>query len=396
MSELKALSVTEISTYFKRIFEMEEMLYNVKVYGEITGLSVVRGNAFFCIKDENALMNCVFYGVDETFNVKNGDQVILKGTPRYYVKGGKLNFTVTTIEPYGLGDLYKRFLELKDKLSNEGLFDNEHKKTIPKSIKRIGVVSSETGAVIQDIKNVSFRRNPGVNIVLYPVKVQGTGSEKEIISGINFFNNYDVDVIIVARGGGSFEDLMPFNDEALARCIYNSNKPVISAVGHETDFTIIDFVSDLRAPTPSAAAELVVDDIYATKRQFKKVFERFIISSETYISEQLYDLQKKYEFIENCLIEIKNKKSDSLKYIKVKMLNAIQNYYNDKSYELALTQKKLEKYNPFEIFKQGYAKVEQDGKPIDSIKNVDKNLNIDIYMKDGKIVANAILLEGNK
>ena len=266
--EEKAISVTQISTYFKQIFDAEELLQNISVFGEVSDFSLSRGVAYFSLKDENALLSCVCFGADNLVSVRNGDKVIVRGTPKYYVKGGKLNFNVNKIAPFGTGNLFEQFLKLKQDLENEGLFDDKNKKTIsPQNIKRIGVVTSETGAVIQDIINVVTRRNPFVDIVLYPVKVQGYNAELDIVKGINFFSDYpNVNAIIVARGGGSLEDLKPFNSEIVARAVFACTKPLISAVGHETDFTIIDFVSDLRAPTPSVAAELITENV-AYKKQ---------------------------------------------------------------------------------------------------------------------------------
>ena len=205
--EQKPLTVTQISNYFKQIFDAEELLFNVRVVGEISGLSIVRGVAYFALKDENAMMSCVCFDVSN-FTYQNGDKVVLTGTPRYYVKGGKLNFNVQKAEKYGLGDLYQQFLKLKETLEKSGYFDESHKIPMPKTIKRIGVVTSKEGAVIQDIINVRSRRNPYIDIVLYPVKVQGKDAEKEIAKGIRFFDNYNVDVIVVARGGGSLEDVI--------------------------------------------------------------------------------------------------------------------------------------------------------------------------------------------
>ena len=251
------VSISQFSNYIKGIFEAEYLLQNICVYGEVSSYNISNGIAYFTLKDENALLNCVMFSPKEKPNI--GDVIIAKGSPNYYIKGGRFSFNVTHIMPYGKGVLYEKFLMLKSKLEGKGYFDLDRKKPLPERVKRIGVVTSATGAVIQDIIDVTRRRNNGVDIVLFPVKVQGIGAELEIANGINVFSGYDnVDIIIVARGGGSIEDLQPFNTEIVADAVYNCKKPLISAVGHETDFTIIDFCSDLRAPTPSAAAELAV------------------------------------------------------------------------------------------------------------------------------------------
>lgn len=361
--EQKAISVSQLSGYIKGIFDAEELLHNISVYGEISGLSVLRGNAYFSLKDEDALLSCVFFGVDES-KLKNGDLIVATGTPRYYVKGGKLNFNVVKVEPYGVGELYKRFLETKDRLEREGLFLQSHKIQIPENVKKIGVVTSEKGAVIRDIINVSTRRNKSVNIVVFPSRVQGEGAEKDVIDGIKYFDaQSDVDVIIVARGGGSFEDLMPFNNEALARVVYDCEKPIVSAVGHETDFTIIDFVSDLRAPTPSAAAELVV------LPQREKISE---ITSFCMAISNL--LNKKCE----------NAQRDVLAY-KKDLDNGVRNLINLHEYEVGMSAQALEKLNPNKILERGYAKIEKNGENINSISKVCVQDDLEIYLKGGKL-----------
>lgn len=361
--EEKAISVSQLSGYIKGIFDAEELLHNISVYGEISGLSVLRGNAYFSLKDENALLSCVFFGADES-KLKNGDLIVATGTPRYYVKGGKLNFNVVKVEPYGVGELYKRFLETKDRLEREGLFLQSHKIQIPENVNKIGVVTSEKGAVIRDIINVSTRRNKSVNIVVFPSRVQGEGAEKDVIDGIKYFDaQSDVDVIIVARGGGSFEDLMPFNDETLARVVYNCEKPIVSAVGHETDFTIIDFVADLRAPTPSAAAELVV------LPQREKILE--ITSICAAISNLL---NKKCE----------NAQRDVLTY-KKDLDNGVRNLISLYEYGVGMSAQALEKLNPNKILERGYAKIEKNGENINSISKVCVKDDLEIYLKDGKL-----------
>ena len=255
-----AISVSQVNNYIKSIFDAEFMLQNIFVYGEISSYKITNGIAYFNLKDENSLISCVLFGANNYPIFEVGDQVVVRGSVGYYVKGGKLNFNAVSIERFGVGVLYQKFLELKAELESLGYFDENRKKKIPARVKRIGVVTSETGAVIRDIIDVTTRRNDTIDIVLYPVKVQGLGAEKEIAGGIDFFSNYDnVDVVIVARGGGSLEDLQPYNTKTVAEATFNCKKPIVSAVGHETDYTILDFVSDLRAPTPSAAAELVAN-----------------------------------------------------------------------------------------------------------------------------------------
>ncbi|MDD4110133.1 MAG: exodeoxyribonuclease VII large subunit [Clostridia bacterium] len=368
--EQKAISVSQLSGYIKGIFEAEGLLHNIMVFGEISGVSILRGNAYFSLKDEEAILSCVFFGADGT-NLKNGDLVVVTGTPRYYVKGGKLNFNVVKVEPYGIGELFKKFLETKERLAQEGLFDEEKKKPIPKNIKRIGVVTSEMGAVIQDIINVTTRRDKSIDIVLYPTRVQGEGADKDIIEGIKFFDNYDVDVIIVARGGGSFEDLMPFNSEELARVAFDCKKMLVSAVGHETDFTIIDFVSDLIAPTPSAAAELVVSE----KRG------------------KIAEVISKYDRIASVLVLKATDADNSLKNLRKDFEVGIKNLLNDRDYSINLINEMLEKLNPRKLLERGFAKIERNGEGISGIGQLKPQDSLEIYLKDGKITSEVVKLE---
>ena len=252
-------TVSQVSAYISKIIDSEYLLKNISISGEVTNASMSGGYIYFNVKDEQNSLPCVCFDKNYAEMLKNGAQVIVVGSVSYYGKSGKLSFIVRKVTLNGEGLLYKKFLELKEKLEKQGLFDQKYKKPIPKFVKRIGVVSSNTGAVIRDIINVTRRRNDTVDIVLYPVKVQGVGAEEQIAQGINFFSDYqNVDVVIVARGGGSFEDLMPFNSEIVATSAFQCKKPLISAVGHETDFTLCDFAADKRAGTPSIAAELLV------------------------------------------------------------------------------------------------------------------------------------------
>ncbi|MGN0748219.1 MAG: exodeoxyribonuclease VII large subunit [Christensenellales bacterium] len=364
--EQKAISVSQLSGYIKGIFDAEELLHNISVYGEISGLNILRGNAYFTLKDDCAILSCVFFGADESnFNLKNGDSIVATGTPKYYVKGGKLNFNVVKVEPYGVGELYRKFIETKDKLEREGLFDGEHKKPLPITVKKIGVVSSDKGAVIRDIINVTTRRDKSVDIVLFPSRVQGEGADIDVIRGVRYFNYTDVDVIIIARGGGSFEDLMPFNSEALAREVFQSEKPIVSAVGHETDYTIVDFVADLRAPTPSAAAELIVKE------------------SKTKVENICQTWQK----IANLVLQKINVNLGELVNLKRELNLNIKQLINGFEYDLGLKSQALEKLNPNKLLKMGYAKLESENKNISSVDQISLDQNLHIYLKDGRIKA---------
>ena len=247
--KLRALEISEVNSYIKRVLTNDAILYNLKVKGEISNFKVHgSGNVYLSLKDEKSKINCVIFksNYNKDLQVDNGSKVIAHGYISLYERDGSYQLYINDIEIEGLGDLYIEFNKLKEQLSKEGLFDVKYKKTIPKIPKSIGVITSETGAVIRDIINVIKRRYPKVNIKLYPVKVQGQQSKYDICEGIKFFNKEkNVDTIIVGRGGGSIEELWSFNEEMVAREVFNSKIPIISAVGHETDFTICDFVADM-------------------------------------------------------------------------------------------------------------------------------------------------------
>ena len=393
--EQKALTVTQISTYFKQIFDAEEMLFNVSVIGEISGLSLVRGVAYFVLKDETATMSCVCFDCSN-FNYNNGDKVIVTGSPKYYVKGGKLNFTVVKTQKYGIGDLYTKFLELKAKLESKGYFDQARKKPMPKSIQRIGVVTSKEGAVLQDIINVRTRRNPKIDIVLYPVKVQGVNAEHEIAHGIKVLDNYDVDLIIVARGGGSLEDLAPFNTEVVADAVFGANKFILSAVGHETDYSICDFCSDLRAPTPSAAAELVCEDSVAKIATLNNILARLKVASKNYYLDKH---QQYVDDVQQLLTQydvINKQKTFDLKTIVSKLKFVMTSKLETENNKYLVANSKLKKLNPEEILRLGYATVSKNNKCTTNIKDLFVGDDISVNMKDGIVFANITKIEESK
>ncbi len=373
-------SVAQINSYIKNIFEAEIMLQNICVYGEVSSYNISNGIAYFNIKDESGLLSCVLFGA-KNFDTPNiGDVILVKGGMNYYAKGGKLSFNATSIMPYGKGLLYEKFLKLKAKLQELGYFDEARKRPVPKRVRRIGVVSSPTGAVIRDIIDVTHRRNDTIDIVLYPVKVQGIGADAEISQGIKFFSDYEkVDVIIVARGGGSAEDLEPFNSEIVANATFESKKPVVSAVGHETDFTIIDFVADLRAPTPSAAAELVAwrkDLEIENITKYTLSIEKNLKNKFTFIKK---DVDIFYEKLDNIASNKIMKQTFVLDQFVVK-LQEFENIVDKKITTLDKLNLSLIGSNPEKISKMGYSKVFQDGKVVNSVKK----------LKDGKIIVSMI------
>ena len=382
---LKTLSVSELSYYITSIFEAEELLQNVKVYGEVSGLSLVRGNLYFNLKDENSILSCIMFGVSSNV-IKEGDQILATGNMRYYGKGGKLNLYVNSAVPYGSGILYQKFLELKNKLELEGIFDAKNKKTLPEKINTIGVITSQTGAVLHDIQTVAHRRNPCLNIIVYPAKVQGVGAENTIVNGLKYFDKQEnIDVIIIARGGGSIEDLQPFNTEILAREIIKTSKPVISAVGHETDFTICDFASSIRAATPSVGAELVASNVYEKLEKINVNLDKI-----NYLAFHLFD--NKEEKLENLTSKLTNLILQNQKDNQIKYFNNIENLKNiskvlylNKEHNLEILQNKLSLLNPIETLNRGWVRLSKNNKLVSSIKNIKIGEDVLVELLDGTI-----------
>ena len=386
MSEL-TISVTQLNTYIKNIFDAEETLIGIKVVGEITNLKPSSKAVYFDLKDETASLSCVVFDSSLISGFNFGDKVTVKGKLNYYIKGGKLSFVVSKIEKFGLGDLYQEFIELKDKLSKEGLFDEINKKPLPQFVKRVGVVTSRTGAVIRDIIRVKRAKNHYSDIVLYPVKVQGIGAKEEIIKGIEFLDNYGVDVIIVARGGGSFEDYQPFNTEEVVRAVFKANTPVVSAIGHENDWSLIDFVADRRASTPSVASEIVFFDE-----------QRYLAQLATplygYISDLSRASKDKYNKVNYLIANMKNKMTSMLRAQKKELDVCANNLILLQERNIERNQAKLDllmsnikNNNPAEILSRGYAKITKDGKNVRSVKQLNIGEEIQVVVSDGSVVS---------
>ena len=383
---MKIFTVTQINKIIKDLIDNEIVLEDITVSGELSSFSISRNIAYFTLKDNESLLNCVMFGAKQEFSV--GDMVQIRGNVKYYPKGGKLSFNAYKIELSGQGELYKRFIELKEKLQKEGLFDESNKIPIPRFVSSIGVVTSATGAVLQDIKNVTRRRNPNLDIYVYDASVQGKFAVSDVIAGITYFDNLsDVDVIIVARGGGSIEDLMPFNDEELARVAYICNKPIISAVGHETDYSILDFVADLRAPTPSAAAELVTYDCV----ELKRLVENMKINIENKFVQKLSNLQTDVNYyINNIDRNINSMVNDELLHVN-DILNhmdvCVSNNIDRTRYRVDILLNTLDKLNPARLLKSGYSYVVNENNEIVTYKNVKINDKLNITLSDVKLKA---------
>lgn len=388
------ITVTQLNSYVKNLFSSDENLSNILVRGEISNFKRhYSGHMYFTLKDENAAISCVMFSSYSSrmgFRPENGMQVTASAYVSLYEKTGSYQLYVTDMKAEGEGALFIKFEKLKKKLASEGLFEEKHKKPLPYLPDKIGVITSASGAVINDIKNVLDRRFPEYHLVLYPSNVQGKGAEKELAAGIKYFNEvYCVDVIIIARGGGSIEDLWPFNEELLAREIYNSQIPVVSAVGHETDFTICDFVSDLRAPTPSAAAELVVPEKILLKENINILSNR--ISNAVNKSIKLNE-DKLKTFSQRPVIkrpmEIFDMAALSLDRMIEKMEVAMNKTYEAKKAEFQEKSGKLSILSPIDTIKRGYAVVtDKEGKVITGVKNLETGDTIKVRMRDGNIGA---------
>lgn len=399
---IKPISVTELNLYIKDKINKDEFLNNVYIKGEISNFKHhYTGHMYFTLKDEKSLIKCIMFKSSTerlNFTPKDGMKVRVFGTVAVFERDGVYQIYCKAMEEDGLGDLYQKYEELKNKLEKKGLFDQIHKKRIPFMPKVIGVLTSSTGSVIRDIINVSTRRNPNVYIRLLPVPVQGSGAEKEIAKAIEIMNEKKLaDVIILARGGGSLEDLWPFNEEIVAEAIYNSNIPIISAVGHETDFTIADFVADLRAPTPSAAAELAVKDIRDINEKLMNYNKRYKLA-----------LNKKVEFMKLRFEKVMNRRAYTNplqriqdEYVRLdKVMKNIEISIIKQEKELRVKTieliTKIDSLSPLKILTRGYVVAEKEGNIVKSVDDINLNDDINVTFSDGKVKANVKEILKNK
>ncbi|WP_343101454.1 exodeoxyribonuclease VII large subunit [Romboutsia sp. MSSM.1001216sp_RTP31141st1_G3_RTP31141_220114] len=388
--KIRALTISEANSYIKRILSNDPILYNLKVKGEISNFKIhSSGNVYLSLKDENSKINCVIFknNYNKDLALTNGTKIIANGYISVYERDGSYQLYINSIETEGIGNLYIEFNKLKEKLEKEGLFDNKYKNPIPKIPNSIGVVTSQTGAVIRDIVNVVKRRYPKVNIKLYSVNVQGESSKYDICDGIKFFNMMDnVDTIIVGRGGGSIEELWSFNEEMVARAVFESNIPIISAVGHETDFTICDFVSDMRAPTPSAAAEIATPSLEELNFKLDNILNRMnkSLTSNINISEHRlnHTMDKINSYIKSYIIRDKIIQLDRI-YDKITL--EAEKKLNTEKDRLSKTGAILHNMSPLSTLDRGYSILSKHGVTVNSIKEIDFKDNLDIVLKDGSI-----------
>ena len=384
------ISVTDLNNYIKGKFVEDEFLNNVLVKGEISNFKHhYTGHMYFTLKDENSLIKCVMfktYTPHLNFVPKDGAKVMVLGTVSVFERDGVYQIYAKAMQQEGIGDLHAEYEKLKAKLEQEGLFDEAHKKKIPFMPKCIGVLTSNTGAVIRDIINVSTRRNPNVYIRLYPVPVQGQGAAEKIAKAIKVMNEENLaDVLILARGGGSLEDLWPFNEEIVARAIYNSKLPIISAVGHETDFTIADFASDLRAPTPSAAAELAVPDIKEIELKLKGYENRFqnALRKKVELMKLRFEKCMKTSAFTNPLQKVNENYMLLDKQIK-RLENSINLKIKEKKTYMVEWITKLDALSPLKTLTRGYSIVSYESKMINSAKTLKEGDKVDLRFADGQ------------
>lgn len=386
-------TVRQVNSYIKNMFAQDFMLNRIYVKGEVSNLKYhTSGHIYFSLKDESGTIACVMFAGSRSglsFRMEEGQQIIVLGAVDVYARDGKYQLYARKIVRDGVGLLYERFELLKKELQEMGMFAPEYKQKIPKYIRRLGVVTAPTGAAVRDIINITKRRNPFVQIILYSALVQGEGASESIVKGIHALEAEKVDVMIVGRGGGSMEDLWAFNEEAVARAVFDCSVPVISAVGHETDTTIIDFVADLRAPTPSAAAELAVYDFMEMKKNLKLREERLLHFMQLILERkrqklEQYSLRMRAYHPQQRLNEQRQFAADAENRLRREMMRRLE----QEKYRLGLMAERLKGLSPLEKLSQGYAYVENSsGANVRTVSNVKQGEQITVYVTDGRIRA---------
>ena len=390
----KAYTVAQINSYIKNMFSQDYLLNAVSVKGEISNCKYhASGHIYFTLKDKSSVLACVMFAGNRTkglsFPLKEGMQVIVSGNIDIYERDGKYQLYAKKITQDGIGELYEKFEKLKNELKERGMFDPVYKKPVPALVKRLGVVTAPNGAAIRDIISISKSRNPYIEIILYPALVQGEGAVNSIVKGIKMLEMIGVDAMIVGRGGGSLEDLWAFNEEAVAQAIFDCEVPIISAVGHETDTTIADFVADVRAETPSAAAQIAVCQIKNVTDAIEAYRQRLYKN----ISVNIESSKNRVELKKSNLLRLSPKRQiadrrfrlmQDEEHLKKFMLDII----SMKRHELSIVSERLNGVSPLEKLKQGYSyAVNTNGKNINSIERVNKGDSFDLYVTDGTISA---------
>ena len=392
----KVFSVTQINTYIKRMFQSDYALRRISIKGQVSNCKYhSSGHIYFSLKDEGSQISCVMFANARydglKFELEDGQEVVVDGNISVYERGGSYQLYAQEIRLNGIGELYVAYEMLKQKLYEEGLFDHEKKKPIPKNPKKIGVVTARTGAAIHDIISTAKRRNPYVQLILYPAKVQGDGASDTIVAGIKALDQYGVDIIIVGRGGGSIEDLWAFNEEKVARAIYEAQTPIISGTGHEVDTTIADYAADLRAATPTAACELAVPDIrevmegitnreYTLRTLLKQVVRRYQIKLQQY-QITIANFDPRFQLQEQKM---------HLAELEEQIHAVMKNKMTDYQHKLELYTKELHGLSPTAKLINGFGYIEgSNGEPVTSVKKVMEGDQISLTISDGTIITKA-------
>lgn len=386
----RAVTVSQINRYIANLFKQDYTLSGIQVKGEISGCKYhYSGHIYFTLKDAGAAISCVMFssqrkGLD--FTLEDGQSVIVTGQISVFERDGRYQLYARSIAQDGVGRLYEEYEKLKKRLLAEGLFDEQRKKPIPRYASKIGVVTAETGAVIQDICNVTYRRNPYVQLYLYPAKVQGEGAAQTVIEGIHYFEQTDVDTIIIGRGGGSVEDLWCFNDEVLARVIADCTKPIISAVGHETDTTISDYAADLRAPTPSAAAELAVYSWREMEIGLREYRNDLRQAMHQILKVRKLELQKYMVLLQHVSPEdILRQKRLVLADSQERLQRLMEKRLTDEKHRLALYAEEMKGLSPLQKLQSGYTyTADEAGNHIDSVQSLEKGQHLTLTFADGQ------------
>ena len=386
-------SIRQVNLYISNMFRQDFMLNRIYVKGEVSNCKYhTSGHIYFSLKDDSGSLACVMFAGNRSglkFQMQNGQSVIVLGSISVYERDGKYQLYAREIIQDGMGLLYEKFQALKQELEEMGMFAPEYKQPIPAFSRRVGIVTAPTGAAIRDIMNISYRRNPYVQLILYPALVQGEEAADSIVRGIELLDQSHVDVIIVGRGGGSMEDLWAFNEEKVARAIFHCETPVISAVGHETDFTIADYVADLRAPTPSAAAELAVADMAAIQGQLRDMQQRL----QNRMSERLLDRKKELEHLQEKLKYVSPQHQIQEKYqrltdIEEELQMLMQQTMKERRHQLMIYVERMKGLSPLEKLSQGYSyTADARGKKITATEQVQPGDLLQIYVSDGQILA---------
>lgn len=389
----KVYSVSQINTYIKNMFTQDFVLNRISIRGEVSNCKYhSSGHIYFSLKDASGTIACVMFAgarAGLAFRLSDGQQVVADGNVNVYERDGKYQLYVNRIRLDGAGVLYERFLALKQELEEMGMFDEQYKKPIPPYVRKIGIVTAPTGAAVRDIINISRRRNPGISLILYPAKVQGEGAAESVARGLEKLDALGLDVLIVGRGGGSIEDLWAFNEETVARAIFSCQTPVISAVGHETDTTIADFVADLRAPTPSAAAELAVSDVrmIVERIETQRLQMIRILNYRLHLYQQRLERYREQLTFKSPMQRVREQKLRTAE-LEEAFQRMMEQRLTDKKYRMSVYVERMKGLSPLNKLAHGYAAVtDEKGKRVHTIDQTGEGDMLSIYVSDGCIRA---------